>query len=142
MGCLLTQAVEMRLEKEGPGDARGSRSGQRLKGRILPAPTMLSNGNTAPNGPIMAPRQGQARHSGDGSHVNRHLPPDGDVNGSPCSRRTRAHDGAVTSWGGGHTSPGQGLAFTNSSNIPGRRLRVMHRVGNVSHYNYDSFVTQ
>lgn len=100
MGCLLTQAVEMRLEKEGPGDARGSGSGQRLKGRILPAPTMLSDGNAAPNGPIMAPRQGQARHSGDGSHVNRHLPPDGDVNGSPCSRRTRARDGAVTSWGG------------------------------------------
>lgn len=39
-------------------------------------------------------------------------------------------------------APGQGLAFTNSSNIPGRRLRVMHRVGNVSHCNYESFVTQ
>lgn len=36
-------------------------------------------------------------------------------------------------------APGQGLAFTNSSNIPGRCLRVMHRVGNVSHYNYESF---
>lgn len=96
MGCLLTQAAEMRLEKEEPGDARGSRRGQRLKGRILPAPTTLSDGNAAPNGPIVAPRQGQARHSRDRSHVNRHLPPDGDVNASPCSRRTRAHDGAVT----------------------------------------------
>lgn len=96
MGCLLTQAAEMRLEKEEPGDARGSRRGQRLKGRILPAPTTLSDGNAAPNGPIVALRQGQARHSGDRSHVNRHLPPDGDINASPCSRRTRAHDGAVT----------------------------------------------
>lgn len=65
MGCLLTQAAEMRLEKEEPGDARGSRRGQRLKGWILPAPTTLSDGNAAPNGPIVAPRQGQARHSGD-----------------------------------------------------------------------------
>lgn len=42
----------------------------------------------------------------------------------------------------GGTAPGQGLDFTNSSNIPGRRLRVMHGVGNVSHYDSESFVTQ
>lgn len=55
---------------------------------------------------------------------------------------TLARGGPAKELGERGRAPGQGLAFTNSSNIPGRRLRVMHRVGNVSHYNYESFVTQ
>ena len=55
---------------------------------------------------------------------------------------TSAREGGHQTPGERGKAPGQGLAFTNSSNIPGRRLRVMHPVENVSHYNYESFVTQ